>query len=75
MTRFISGAFAGFDEVDIDGLLNDAITRNRIKLEAAHSALPTFRSDWIARDLTGNDLLVEYYKTDFPPDDIAKVRR
>ncbi|MGN0845537.1 MAG: type I restriction endonuclease subunit R [Kiritimatiellia bacterium] len=75
VTRFNSGAFSGFDEVDIDGLLNDSIARNRIKLEAARSAWSALRSDWIARGLTDNDLLVEYYKTDFPPDDIAKVRR
>ena len=75
VTRFNSGAFSGFDEVDIDGLLNDSIIRNRVKLEAARSAWSALRSDWIARSLTDNDRLVEYYKTDFPPDDIAKVRR
>lgn len=75
VTRFNSGAFSGFDEVDIDGLLNDSIARNRGKLEAARSAWSALRSDWIAHDLTDNDKLVEYYKTDFPPDDIAKVRR
>lgn len=75
VTRFNSGAFSGFDEVDIDGLLNDSITRNKVKLEAARSAWSALRSDWISRSLTDNDRLVEYYKTDFPPDDIAKVRR
>ncbi|MGN0846606.1 MAG: type I restriction endonuclease subunit R [Kiritimatiellia bacterium] len=75
VTRFNSGAFSGFDEVDIDGLLTDSITRSKVKLEAARSAWSALRSDWIARGLTDNNLLVEYYKTDFPPDDIAKVRR
>ncbi len=75
VTRFNSGAFSGFDEVDIDGLLCDALARNKTKLDAARSAWSALRSDWIARGLTGNDLLVEYYKTDFPPDDIAKIRR
>lgn len=75
VTRFNSGAFSSFDKVDIDGLLNDAITQNKIKLEAARSAWSALRSDWIARGLTDNDRLVEYYNTDFPPDDIAKVRR
>ena len=75
VTRFNSGAFSGFDEVDIEGLLSDSITRNRVKLEAARSAWSALRSDWISKGLTDNDKLVEYYKTDIPPDDIAKVRR
>lgn len=75
VTRFNSGAFSGFDEVDIDGLLNDSIARNRVKLEAARSAWSVLRSDWIARSLVDNDKLVAYYNTDFPSDDLAKIRR
>ena len=75
VTRFNSGAFAGFDEVDIDGLLSDSVSRNKAKLEAARSAWSALRSDWISRGLTDNDKLVEYYKTDIPPDDNAKLRR
>lgn len=75
VTRFNSGAFAGFDDVDIDGLLTDSVARNKAKLEAARSAWSALRSDWISKGMTDNDKLVEYYKTDFPPDDFAKLRR
>jgi type I restriction enzyme R subunit len=75
VTRFNSGAFAGFDDVDIDGLLADSVARNKAKLEAARSAWSALRSDWISKGMTDNDKLVEYYKTDFPPDDFAKLRR
>jgi type I restriction enzyme R subunit len=75
VTRFNSGAFSGFDETDIEGLLCDSINNRKAKLEAARSAWSALRSDWISKGLTDNDKLSEYYKTDFPPDDIAKVRR
>ena len=75
VTRFNSRAFDKFDPADIDGLLDDAITKNRMKLEAARQAWSALRSDWTAKGLSGIDSLVEYYKTDFPPDDIAKIRR
>lgn len=75
VTRFNSGAFSAFDEVDIDGLLTDAIARNKVRLEAARSAWSALRSDWIVRGLADNERLVEYYNADFPPDDLAKVRR
>ena len=75
VTRFNSGAFDKFDSADIDGLLDDAITKNKIKLEAARQAWSALRSDWKARGLDGLDKLVEYYKTDFPSDDSAKIRR
>ena len=75
VTRFNSGAFSGFDETDIEGLLCDSINNCKAKLEAARSAWSALRSDWISKGLTDNDKLSEYYKTDFLPDDIAKVRR
>ena len=75
VTRFNSGAFSGFEETDIEGLLCDSIMNCKAKLEAARSAWSALRSDWISKGLTDNDKLSDYYKTDFPPDDIAKVRR
>ena len=44
-------------------------------MEAALSAWSALRSDGISKNLTDNDKLVEYYKTDFPPDDMAPLRR
>lgn len=75
VTRFNSGAFSGFEETDIEGLLCDSIAKCKTKLEAALSAWSSLRSDWISKNLTDNDKLVEYYKTDFPPDDTAPLRR
>ncbi len=75
VNRFNSGAFDNFDPDDIDGLLTDSIKHNRLRLEAAHDAWSALRSDWLSKGFTDNDKLVEYYKTDYPPADFAKIRR
>jgi type I restriction enzyme R subunit len=76
VTRFNDpeGGLGGFDPADIDGLLGDAVAKNKSRLEAARKAFSILRSEWVAHDLAGSDAVAEFYTTDFP-DDPAKERR
>lgn len=75
ITRFNSGAFENFDPKDVEGLLSDAVQANARRLRAARAAWQNLRSDWLAKGLSTKEDLAAYYKTDFPPDDPAPLRR
>jgi len=67
-------ALGGYDSEDIEGLLEDAITKNRKRLEAALSAYNSMRSIWEQKECKNADDVVEYFLTDYE-DDPAKMRR
>lgn len=69
-----NGGLGGFDEEDIEGLLEDNIAKNKKRLIAADKAFNALKAMWTSMNLTNNDLLAEYYITDFDADP-AEPRR
>ncbi|WP_276880433.1 type I restriction endonuclease subunit R [Bacteroides heparinolyticus] len=69
-----NGGLGGFDETDIEELLADSISKNKKRLLAADKAFCALKAIWQSRGLTNNDLLADYYTTDFR-DDPAEARR
>lgn len=69
-----NGGLGGFDETDIEELLADSISKNKKRLLAADKAFCALKAIWQSRGLTNNDLLADYYATDFR-DDPAEARR
>ena len=69
-----SGGFGGMDSADIEGLLEDNIAKNKKRLITANEAFQALKSHWQSLNLTNNDLLAEYYMSDFD-NDPAESRR
>lgn len=69
-----NGGLGGFDAEDVEGLLEDNIAKNKKRLIAADKAFNALKAVWARLNLTNNDLLAEYYITDFD-DDPAETRR
>lgn len=76
VTKFndVNGGLGGYDEEDIEGLLDDNIAKNKKRLLAADKAFCALKAKWISQGLTNNDLLAEDYIKD-RPDDPAVARR
>ena len=69
-----NGGLSGYDPEDIEGLLEDAITKNRKRFKAAEEAYDAIRSDWERMGINTADEVVEYFQKDFE-NDPAKERR
>lgn len=69
-----NGGLSGYDPEDIEGLLEDAITRNKKRLNDAKEAYDAMRSDWERQGIHTVDEVVEYFLTDFE-NNPAKERR
>lgn len=69
-----NGGLSGYDPEDIEGLLEDAITKNRKRFKAAEEAYDAIKSDWERMGINTADEVVEYFQKDFE-NDPAKERR
>ncbi len=69
-----NGGLGGFDEIDIEGLLEDSIAKNKKRLIAAQKAFMALKGLWQSLNLTDNDLLLGYYTKDLE-ENPAKPRR
>lgn len=75
VTKFNGGkGFSGLDEVDIDGLLDSAVSKRKTRLINATKAYQGLKSIWENKELLCMEQLAEYYVTDFPHDP-ATARR
>ncbi len=68
------GGLGGYDEADIEGLLEDAISKNRKRLNAALEAYQSLKGVWESKEIKGADAVVEYY-TPFPPTNMDEEER
>lgn len=68
------GGFSGYDPEDIEGLLEDAISKNKKRFKAAEEAYDAIKSDWERMGINNADAVVEYFQKDFE-NDPAKERR
>ncbi|MCD8297426.1 MAG: HsdR family type I site-specific deoxyribonuclease [Prevotella sp.] len=68
------GGLGGYEETDIEGLLEDAISKNKKRLNAALDAYDSIRSMWESKEVKGADAIVKYY-TPFPPTDLDEEER
>lgn len=68
------GGLSGYDPEDIEGLLEDAITKNKKRFKTAEEAYDAIKSDWERMGMNTADEVVEYFQTDFD-NDPAKERR
>lgn len=68
------GGLSGYDTVDIEELLNDAISKNKKRLGNAESAYEAIKSEWERLGIHTADQVVEYFLTDYE-DNPAKERR
>lgn len=69
-----NGGLSGYDPEDIEGLLEDAITKNKKRFKAAEEAYDAIKSDWERMGINTADEVVEYFQKDFE-NDPAKERR
>lgn len=69
-----TGGFSGYDPEDIEGLLEDAISKNKKRFKAAEEAYDAIKSDWERMGINNADAVVEYFQKDFE-NDPAKERR
>jgi len=69
-----NGGFSGYDPEDVEGLLEDAITRNKKRLKEAKEAYDAMQSDWERQGISTADEVVDYFQTDFE-NNPAKERR
>lgn len=69
-----NGGLGGYDPADIEDLLDDYINKNKARLIAADKAFQALKAQWEMKGLTNNDLIAEFYMTDFD-NDPADVRR
>ena len=69
-----NGGLSGYDPEDIEGLLEDAITKNKKRFKTAEEAYDAIKSDWERMGMNTADEVVEYFQTDFD-NDPAKERR
>ncbi len=69
-----NGGLGGYEKEDIEGLLEDAISKNKKRLNAALEAYQSLKSDWESKDVKGADAVVKYY-TPFPPADMDEEER
>lgn len=69
-----NGGLAGYDAPDIEGLLKDAITKNKKRLENAECAYDAIESEWERMGIHTADQVVEYFLTEYE-NDPAKERR
>ena len=58
-----NGGLSGYDPEDIEGWLEDAITRNKKRLNDAKEAYDAMRSDWERQGIHTVDEVVEYFLT------------
>lgn len=68
------GGLSGYDPEDIEGLLEDAIAKNKKRFMAAEEAYDAMKADWERMDIHTADQVVEYFQKDFV-NDPAKERR
>ena len=69
-----NGGLAGYDAADIEGLLEDAISKNKKRLKDAESAYDAIKSEWERMGIHTADQVVEYFLTEYE-NDPAKERR
>lgn len=76
MTNFNDehGGFSGYDPEDVKGLLEDAIMRNKKRLNDAKEAYDAMQSDWERLGIRTADEVVDYFLTNFE-NNPAKERR
>ncbi len=68
------GGLGGFDEEDIEGLLEDALSKNKKRLDAALAAYEALKSDWESKSIHTADDIVAYYNP-FPDLDLDENKR
>lgn len=69
-----NGGLAGYDAIDIEGLLEDAVSRNKKRLKNAESAYNALKSEWERLGIHTTDQVVDYFLTDLE-NNPAKERR
>ncbi len=69
-----NGSLSGYDPEDIEGLLEDAICKNKKRFKAAEEAYDAIKSDWERQGIHTADEVVEYFQKDFE-NNPAKERR
>lgn len=67
--------FSGLDNVDVEGLLDSAVTKCRHKLLAATEAYEALKGIWESKNLKDNEALAEYYVSEIEGEEPAKARR
>ncbi len=77
VTRFNdeNGGFGGLDSVDIEGLLEDSISKNKKLLISAEKAYSALKGVWENEGLTDKEALADYYTKNEGQEDIATQRR
>ncbi len=59
-----TGGLGGYDAVDVDGLLEDAISKNRKRLDLCLQAYDNMKADWERQDVHSADKVVKYFVPD-----------
>lgn len=76
VTKFNDGAgFGGLDDVDIEGLLDNAVNKCRERLQAATEAYEGLKGIWDSKGLHDLEELAAYYVTEKDGEDSAAARR
>ncbi len=76
VTKFNDGdGFGGLDDVDIEGLLDDAVKKCKEKLLAASDAYENLKAIWESKELDTLEALADYYVTNLEDEEPAQARR
>ncbi len=75
VSDFNSGGFSDYDREDIEGLLEDAISKNKKRLKAALEAYDALRAEWEREGILGNADKIAAYYTPFPSLDLPEEER
>lgn len=59
-----TGGLGGYDATDIDGLLEDAISKNRKRLDLCLQAYDNMKADWKRQEVHTADEVVKYFVPD-----------
>ncbi len=59
-----SGGLGGYDAVDVDGLLEDAISKNKKRLNRCLQAYGNMKADWERQEVHTADEVVKYFVPD-----------
>ena len=61
-----SGGLSGYDAADIDGLLDDAISKNRKRLELCLQAYGNMKADWERQEVRTTADVIKYFCPEIP---------
>lgn len=76
VVKFNDGeGFSGFDDVDVEGLLDSMVNKCKEKLLAAKAAYEGLKNVWESKGLTELEPLTEYYVTELEGEEPALARR